>query len=107
VTEANVNSKAYRLADARLTKKLLDLTQQSCNYDEATKTLNRGISAFTVMAVDAEPLDVILYLPLLCKDKTMPYVVVCSKEALGKACGVCRPVIACSVTITEGSQLKQ
>ncbi|CAL8172429.1 unnamed protein product [Prunus armeniaca] len=27
-------------------------------------------------------------------------------QALGRACGVTRPVIACSVTSNEGSQLK-
>lgn len=26
--------------------------------------------------------------------------------ALGRACGVSRPIIACSVTVNEGSQLK-
>lgn len=31
---------------------------------------------------------------------------VTSKQALGRACGVTRPVIACSVTTNEGSQLK-
>ena len=36
----------------------------------------------------------------------MPYVFVPSKVALGRACGVSRPVIACSVTTNEGSQLK-
>jgi U4/U6 small nuclear ribonucleoprotein SNU13 len=29
-----------------------------------------------------------------------------SPQALGRACGVSRPVIACSVTTNEGSQLK-
>jgi hypothetical protein len=33
-------------------------------------------------------------------------VFVTSKQALGRACGVTRPVIACSVTTNEGSQLK-
>jgi len=37
----------------------------------ATKTLNRGISEFIVMAADAEPLEIILHLPLLCEDKVM------------------------------------
>ncbi|CAO2599979.1 NHP2-like protein 1 [Lemmus lemmus] len=59
------------------------------------------------MAADAEPLEIILHLPLLCEDKNVPYVFVRSKQALGLACGVSRPVIACSVTIKEGSQLKQ
>ncbi|XP_062066744.1 NHP2-like protein 1 [Lepus europaeus] len=114
MTEADVNPKAYPLADAHLTKKLLDLVQQSCNYkqlwkgaNKATKTLNRDISEFIVMAADAEPLEIILHLPLLCEDKNVSYVFVRSKQALGRACGVSRPVIACSVTIKEGSQLKQ
>ncbi|XP_072030018.1 NHP2-like protein 1 [Amphiura filiformis] len=108
-----VNPKAYPLADPELTKKILDLVQQSVNYkqirkgaNEATKTLNRGISEFIVMAADTEPLEILLHLPLLCEDKNDPYVFVRSKEALGRACGVSRPVIACSVTSNEGSQLK-
>ena len=35
----------------------------------ATKTLNRGISEFIVMAADAEPLEILMHLPLLCEDK--------------------------------------
>ena len=38
--------------------------------------------------------------------QNVPYVFVPSKQALGRACGVTRPVIACSVTTNEGSQLK-
>lgn len=45
----------------------------------ATKTLNRGISEFVVMAADAEPLEILLHLPLLCEDKNVPYVFVPSK----------------------------
>uniref|UniRef100_A0A4X2K9A2 NHP2-like protein 1 n=1 Tax=Vombatus ursinus TaxID=29139 RepID=A0A4X2K9A2_VOMUR len=113
MTEAEVNPKAYPLADARLTKKLLDLVQQFCNYkqlrkgaNEATKILNRGISEFIVMAADDEPLEIILHHPLLCEDKNVPYVFVHSKHVLGRACGVSQPVITCSITIKEGSQLK-
>lgn len=35
----------------------------------ATKTLNRGISEFVVMAADTEPLEILLHLPLLAEDK--------------------------------------
>ena len=35
----------------------------------ATKTLNRGICEFVVMAADAEPLEILLHLPLLAEDK--------------------------------------
>ncbi|XP_057310919.1 NHP2-like protein 1 [Hydractinia symbiolongicarpus] len=108
-----VNPKAYPLADPQLTVTILDLVQQAANYkqllkgaNEATKALNRGIAEFIVMAADADPLEILLHLPLLCEDKNVPYVFVLSKQALGRATGVSRPVIACAVTINEGSQLK-
>ena len=46
----------------------------------ATKTLNRGIAELIVMAADAEPLEILLHLPLLCEDKNVPYVFVRSKQ---------------------------
>jgi U4/U6 small nuclear ribonucleoprotein SNU13 len=71
-----VNPKAYPLADNQLSIQLLDLVQQATNYkqlkrgaNEATKTLNRGISELIIMAADAEPLEILLHLPLLCEDK--------------------------------------
>jgi U4/U6 small nuclear ribonucleoprotein SNU13 len=48
----------------------------------ATKTLNRGISEFIVCAADAEPLEILLHLPLLCEDKNVPYVFIRSKQGL-------------------------
>jgi U4/U6 small nuclear ribonucleoprotein SNU13 len=91
---AVINPKAYPLADAELSNKIMDLVQQASHYkqlkkgaNEATKTLNRGISEFIVMAADAEPLEILLHLPLLCEDKNVPYVFVPSKQALGRACG--------------------
>ncbi|KAL2927436.1 NHP2-like protein 1 [Bienertia sinuspersici] len=71
-----VNPKAYPLADAQLTITIMDLVQQAANYkqlkkgaNEATKTLNRGIAEFVVMAADTEPLEILLHLPLLAEDK--------------------------------------
>ncbi|ORX99743.1 13 kDa ribonucleo protein-associated protein [Basidiobolus meristosporus CBS 931.73] len=107
------NPKAFPLSDATLSNTILDLVQQASHYkqlkkgaNEATKTLNRGISEFIVMAADTEPIEILLHLPLLCEDKNVPYVFVPSKVALGRACGVSRPVVAASVTTNEGSDLK-
>ena len=108
---AAANPKAYPLADAALSVKILDLVAQANNYkqlkkgaNEATKTLNRGISEFIIMAADTEPLEILLHLPLLCEDKNVPYVFVPSKVALGRACGVSRPVISASITSNDASQ---
>ena len=80
---ATMSEKAFPLADADLTIALLDLVQQATNYkqtkkgaNEATKTLNRGISEMIVMSADAEPIEILLHLPLLCEDKNVPYVFV-------------------------------
>ena len=107
-----VNKKAYPLAEAKLSATILELVQQASNYkqlkkgaNEATKTLNRGISEFIVMAADTEPLEIVLHLPLLCEDKNVPYVFVPSKVALGRACGDSRSVVAASVTTNDKSQL--
>jgi U4/U6 small nuclear ribonucleoprotein SNU13 len=104
---------AFPLADAALTQQILDIVQQASHYrqlkkgaNEATKTLNRGISEFIVMAADTEPLEILLHLPLLCEDKNVPYVFVPSKIALGRACGVSRSVISASVTSNEASELQ-
>ena len=74
------NPKAYPLADSELTVAILDLVQQASNYkqlkkgaNEATKTLNRGISDLIIMAADTEPLEILLHLPLLCEDKVCRY----------------------------------
>ena len=110
--DKKVNPKAIPLAEAALAQQIMDLVQQAASYkqlrkgaNEATKTLNRGISELIIMAADTEPLEIILHLPLLCEDKNVPYVFVPSKMALGRACGVSRPVISCSILSAEGSQL--
>jgi len=112
IMSEKVNKKAYPLAETKLSATILELVQQASNYkqlkkgaNEATKTLNRGISEFIVMAADTEPLEIVLHLPLLCEDKNVPYVFVPSKVALGRACGVSRSVVACSVTTNDQSQL--
>jgi len=75
-------------------------------YASSSAAHSRIRSALCWLAADAEPLEILLHLPLLCEDKNVPYVFVPNKQALGRSCGVSRPVISCSITTNEGSQLK-
>ncbi|KII89156.1 hypothetical protein PLICRDRAFT_40790 [Plicaturopsis crispa FD-325 SS-3] len=109
---ADAKGKAWPLADAELTNSILELVQQAGQYkqlkkgaNEATKTLNRGISEFIVLTADTEPIEILMHLPLLCEEKNVPYVFVPSKAALGRACNVSRPVISASVTTSESREL--
>ncbi|TFK54745.1 L30e-like protein [Heliocybe sulcata] len=110
---AEPKGKAWPLAPPELTNQILDLVQQASQYkqlkkgaNEATKTLNRGIAEFIILTADTEPLEILLHLPLLCEEKNVPYVFVQSKTALGRACGVSRPVIAASITTNESRELQ-
>lgn len=47
-----------------------------------------------------------MHLPLLAEDKNVPYVYVGSKQALGRASGVSRAVIAASITSNNASELQ-
>ncbi|KAF8921050.1 NHP2/L7aE family protein [Mucidula mucida] len=101
--EQQERGKAWPLADAELTNSILELVQQANRYkqvkkgaNEATKTLNRGISEFIVLTADTEPLEILLHLPLLCEEKA----------ALGRACDVSRPVIAVSVLTNQQRELE-
>ncbi|KAF7845855.1 hypothetical protein BT93_L0309 [Corymbia citriodora subsp. variegata] len=105
-------SAAWPVADEALSQKILDTVQQASHQrqlekgaNEATKTLNRGVSEIIILAADTSPLAILLHLPLLCEDKNVPYVYVPSKTALGRACGVSRSVIAASITTNESSDL--
>lgn len=93
--------------------------------DAATKTLNRGIADIIILTADTEPIEILLHLPLLCEDKVrnipfndfvqptsdvgaiqnVPYVFLPSKAALGRACGVSRPVISASITSNQSQEL--
>jgi len=103
---------AWPLADPELNDQILDLVERASQFkqlkkgaNEATKTLNRGIAEVIILTADTEPLEILLHLPLLCEEKNVPYVFVASKAALGRACGVSRPVIAASVTTNENKEL--
>ncbi|EKD17126.1 hypothetical protein MBM_04703 [Drepanopeziza brunnea f. sp. 'multigermtubi' MB_m1] len=112
MAEEQNGSAAWPVADAALTQEILDIVQQASHArqlkkgaNEATKTLNRGISEVIILAADTAPLAILLHLPLLCEDKNVPYVYVPSKTSLGRACGVSRAVIAASLTTNEASDL--
>ncbi|KAF9516687.1 hypothetical protein BS47DRAFT_624370 [Hydnum rufescens UP504] len=80
--------RAYPIADEALTnQQAVSYKQLKKGANEATKTLNRGVSEFIILAADTEPLEILL------------------KTALGRACGVTRLVIAASVTTNEAKEL--
>ena len=111
--EITKESKTNPLAEKPLQKQIMELISLANSFkkvkkgaNESTKTLNRGITDLIVLAADADPIEIILHLPLLCEDKNVPYVFVSSQKSLGRACGVSRPVIAVSILKEDMGQNK-
>ncbi|MFH1978561.1 MAG: 50S ribosomal protein L7Ae [Candidatus Aenigmatarchaeota archaeon] len=73
--------------------------------NEATKAIERGSAKFIVIAEDVTPEEVIMHLPLLCKEKKIPYAFVPTKAELGKASGIDVPTSSLAV-LEEGDSKK-
>lgn len=56
--------------------------------NEATKAIERGDAKLVVYASDVSPKEIIMHLPLLCKEKGIPCFEISKKEDLGAAAGL-------------------
>jgi large subunit ribosomal protein L7Ae len=72
--------------------------------NESTKAIERGIAKLVVAAGDVTPEEILMHLPVLCGEKKVPFVVVPSKDELGKAAGITVPTS--SIAITEEGEGK-
>jgi len=69
--------------------------------NETTKAIEKGLAKLVVYAEDVNPKEVIMHLPLLCKDKHVPCFAVTKKEDLGAAAGLAVPTAAVAI-VKEG-----
>lgn len=73
--------------------------------NETTKSIERGLAKLVIIAEDIEPEEIVMHLPILCKENDVPYTYVPSKQELGAACGV--GVSTASVCVTEEGEAKK
>ena len=69
--------------------------------NEATKAIERGIAKLVVMAEDVTPEEILLHLPVLCREKQVTFAYVPSKLELGKAAGINVPTSSIAI-VDEG-----
>ncbi len=65
--------------------------------NEATKSIERGLAYFVVVANDVEPKEVVMHIPMLCEQRKISLIAVSSKLDLGKAVGLSTPCAAIAV----------
>lgn len=97
---------------AELSKELIDKAYEAIEVakatgkikkgaNEATKSIERGNAKLVVVAKDTTPPEIIMHIPLLCKEKEIPCIEVPSKEELGAAAGIEVTTVAVAI-IQEG-----
>jgi len=73
--------------------------------NEVTKALERGVAKLVVYAKDIQPQEIVIHLPVLAKEKSVPCIEVASKEELGIAAGISVPTAAVAI-VKEGDAKK-
>ncbi|MCL4383067.1 MAG: 50S ribosomal protein L7Ae [Candidatus Micrarchaeaceae archaeon] len=56
--------------------------------NEVTKSIERNLARFVVIASDVQPEEVVMHIPKICEEKKIAYSYVSSKDELGKAIGL-------------------
>lgn len=56
--------------------------------NETTKAIERGHAKLVVYAEDVSPKEILMHVPMLCKEKNIPYATVASRNDLGAAVGL-------------------
>ena len=56
--------------------------------NEVTKAIERGTAKLVVYAADVEPREIVMHLPIICKEKGIPCAEADKKEKLGIAVGL-------------------
>ncbi|MDD5171671.1 MAG: 50S ribosomal protein L7Ae [Candidatus ainarchaeum sp.] len=74
--------------------------------NEATKSIERKTAQFVVLAGDVTPEEVVIHIPMLCKEKSIPYAFVPTKKDLGAAVGIAVGTSAVAVENAGGATEK-
>ncbi len=72
--------------------------------NETTKSIEKGTAKLVVYAANVNPKEIIMHLPLLCKEKNIPCVEISKKDDLGAAAGL--PVGTSAVAVVKGGDAK-
>merc|ERR1719198_2888983 len=98
------DKRAKPLANKILIYSISQLIKNASGYkllkrgaNESTKAVNRNQAKLVIIAADTKPLELVLHLPIICEEKSVPFIFVPSKTNLGKDGQCTRNSIACTI----------
>ena len=69
--------------------------------NEGTKAIEKGQAKAVAVAKDASPKEIVMHIPVLCREKGIPCIEVSTKEELGVAAGIGVPTASVAI-VQEG-----
>jgi large subunit ribosomal protein L7Ae len=73
--------------------------------NETTKAVEKGEAQLVIVAEDISPKEIVMHFPILCEEKSIPFVGVPSKSELGAAAGM--PIPTSSLAIVNPGDAKK
>src|SRR3989338_7938821 len=77
-----------RARQAVLLEKIKKSGKVKIGANEATKAAERGSAKLIVVAEDVSPPEIVMHLPLICREKNIPFSYVSTKKGLGQYIGL-------------------
>jgi len=72
--------------------------------NEATKAVEKGSAVLVLIAEDVDPPEVVMHLPMICKEKGITYVFISEKKLIGKSAGLEVPCSAIAIEKAGSAQ---
>jgi len=73
--------------------------------NEATKGAERGTAKLIVIAEDVSPPEIVMHLPIICKEKNIPVSYIATKKDLGALVGI--PIGTAAIAIIDAGDTKK
>lgn len=73
--------------------------------NETTKAIERGTAKLVLIARDTEPEEIVMHLPIICREKSIPFSFANTKKELGEKAGI--QVGTASVAVVEEGEAKK
>jgi len=90
----------------QLVEKVKNKGKIKIGVNEVTKAVERGVAKLVLIAQDTNPVEIVMHLPLLCKEKDIPCSIVKTRKELGEKSGIAISTAAIAV-LDEGEAKKE
>jgi large subunit ribosomal protein L7Ae len=90
-----------KAAEAKLKKEQIAASKPNCvafGMNEIVSLIEKKKASLVVIAADVDPIELVVYLPALCKKMNVPYVIIKCKGRLGQ---VVHQKTTCALALTE------